>query len=154
MLGNELITADFIQATFDKQNDHYIVKDDVRKHIHFDMANVLDLELPKKIGTFDIVYVQQVLIHLKRKQVVCGFDNICRLLNPTAALFVAGINLDMLTKLTRKNSLAPSEYNIEEINKEICVTEGGWPYVYWGREPFMTVRGDWKRRYSTVFLKS
>jgi len=154
VLGSELITSDFIQATFDKKNGHYIIKNDIRKHVHFYVADVQDLKLPEKIGTFDIVYVQQLLIHLKQKQAIKGFKNICRLLNPKAALFVAGVELGMLVKLTRMNNLYPCDYNIEEINKEVCMYDGGWPWVYWGREPFMITRRDWKRRYSTIFLKS
>jgi len=154
VLSNKMITSDFINATFDIENGYYIIKNDIRKHVHFDVADALDPKLEEKIGTFDIVYVQQLLIHLKRKEAVKGFKNINRLLNPKAALFIAGIELDMLVRLTRALNLFPCEFNIEKINNEVEVYDRGWPYVYWGREPFMTVKKDWQRRYSTIFFKS
>ena len=154
VLNNEIITSGFINATFDREKGYYVIKSDIRKHVHFDVADALDPKLREQIGTSDVLYAQQLLIHLKHRQAVKGFKNILRLLNSRAALFIAGIELDMLVNLTRKNNLIPCEYKIAEIHSEIELTEGGWPYVYWGREPFMTVRKDWQRRYSTIFLNT
>jgi len=56
--------------------------------------------------------------------------------------------------LTRKNDLIPLEYKIEEIHNEARVTRSaGWPYSYWGLEPFSTSKREWQRRYSTIFMK-
>jgi chemotaxis methyl-accepting protein methylase len=154
VLNNKILTSDFVNYTFDKIDGYYVIKNDIQKHVHFYVADVLDPNLRHQIGTSDIVYAQQLLIHLKHAQAVRGFENICLLLNPRAALFIAGMELDMLVKLTREHNLIPCEYEVEEINNEIRITEGGWPYVYWGREPFMMVHKDWQRRYSTIFLKT
>jgi chemotaxis protein methyltransferase CheR len=154
VLNNKIITSDFINDTFDKVDGYYVIKSDIRKHVHFDVADALNPNLREQIGTSDIIYAQQLFIHMKHKQAVKGFKNICRLLNPRAALFIAGMELDMLVNLTRGNNLIPCEYKVQEIHNEIGITEGGWPYVYWGLEPFMTFRKDWQRRYSTIFLKT
>jgi chemotaxis protein methyltransferase CheR len=154
VLNNELITSDFVDNTFDKVDGDYVVKNDIRKHVRFDVADALDTNLREKIGTSDIVFAQHFLTHLKHKQAVKGFRNICHLLNPKAALFISGMELDMLVKLTRENNLVPCEYKVEEIYKEAGILGKGWPYSYWGREPFMMVRKDWQRRYSTIFLKT
>jgi chemotaxis protein methyltransferase CheR len=154
VLNNELITSDFVNNTFDKVDGYYVIKNDIKKHVHFNVADVLDTNLSEQIGTADIVFAQHVLIHLKPKQAVKGFRNICRLLNPKAALFISGMELDMLVKLTRENNLIPCEYKVEEIYKERGILSKGWPYSYWGSEPFMRVRKDWQRRYSTIFLKT
>ena len=154
IFNNEIITAAFVNTTFDRENDFYVIKSDIRRHVHFDIADVLDPNLKEQIGTSDIIYAQHLLIHLKHKHAIKGFNNICRLLNPKAALFIAGIELDMFVKLTRKNNLKPCKYKIEEIHNEVGMYGKGWPYIYWGCEPFMTVRKDWQRRYSTIFLKT
>jgi chemotaxis protein methyltransferase CheR len=154
VLNNELITSDFVNNTFDKVDGYYVIKNDIKKHVYFNVADVLDTNLSRQIGTSDIVFAQHVLIHLKPKQAVKGFRNICHLLNPKAALFISGMDLDMLVKLTRENNLIPCEYKVEEIYKERGMLSKGWPYSYWGSEPFMMVRKDWQRRYSTIFLKT
>jgi len=154
VLSNELITSDFVMNTFDKMDDNYVIRDDIKKHVHFCVADVLDPNLREQIGTSDIVFVQHCLIHMKNKQAKLGFRNMYRLLNPKAALFISGIQLDMLVKLTRETNLIPCEYKVEEIYKERGILGKGWPYSYWGCEPFMTVRKDWQRRYSTIFLKT
>jgi len=153
VLNNEMLPSDFISSTFDREDGHYVIKGEIRDHVQFDLADVLDLNLKEQVGTSDIVYAQQLLIHLEHEQARKGFENICGLLKPGAVLFIAGIELNMLVRFTRKNSFTPCEYKVQEINQEIAMTEGGWPYVYWGREPFMTVRKDWQRRYATIFFK-
>jgi chemotaxis protein methyltransferase CheR len=162
VLNNELIASgfvnntfdEFVNNTFDKVDGYYVIKKNIRKHVHFSVADALDTNLSRQIGTSDIVFAQHFLIHLKHEQAVKGFRNICRLLNPKAALFIAGIELDMLVKLTRENNLIPCEYKVEEIHKEVGIYGKGWPYTYLGCEPFMTVRKNWQRRYSTIFLKT
>ena len=154
VFNTEFVTTEFVNATFDRESDLYVIKPDLRRSVHFDVADALSPELGERLEAADIVYAQHFLIHLKRHQAITAFNNICRLLNPRAALFIAGIEHDMLINLTRRNNLVPLAYKVEEIHKEVGVYGKGWPYVYWGCEPFLTVRKDWQRRYCTVFLKS
>ena len=144
----------FVKNTFDIENDVYHIKQDVGRHVQFGVANVLDSHLKEKIGTADIVYVQHLLIHLKVKDQKKAFRNIHSLLNPKAALFVAGNEYDTLEKLTTKYDLRPLDYNIEQIHSEVGVYCRGWPWVYWGVEPFVDFGPSSKRRYSTIFFKS
>jgi chemotaxis protein methyltransferase CheR len=154
VLNNEMITSDFINVTFDKVDGYYVIKSDIRKHVHFEVADAFDPNLRERIGTSDIVYAQHFLIHLEHKQAVKGFKNIYGLLNSRAALFISGTELDMLVKFTRKNNLIPCEYKVKEIYNEAEMYGKGWPYAYTGFEPFMTVRKNWQRRYSTIFFKT
>jgi chemotaxis methyl-accepting protein methylase len=153
MSGRAMVTADFAKATFDIEDGSYVVKGDVRNRVQFDVADVLDPNLTEHIGTLDIVYAQNVLLHLRPRDAKTAFRNICRLLNPKAALFVAGIDLHLLPELTRKHRLVPLDYKIAEIYGEMTAYGGGWPWDYHAREPFMMVRNEWQRRYSTIFLK-
>jgi chemotaxis methyl-accepting protein methylase len=154
ILNNEMLISDFVNDTFDKVDGSYVIKSDIRKHVHFDVADVLDPNLRERVGTSDIVYAQNFLFHLKRKEALQGLINICSLLNPKSALFITGIDPDILVSQTRKHNLIPCDYRAEEIHKEMAMIRQGWPYNYSGCEPFMTVRKDWKRRYSTIFFKS
>jgi len=154
VFSNEKTTANFINTTFDVEEGFHTVKSDIRKHVHFDLADALNTNLKEQIGTSDIVYAQHVLMHMKSQNAKKAFKNIYRLLNPKSALFIAGINLDVLQKLTRKNNLMPCGYKVEQIHNEVKSYSPGWPYVYHSVEPFMAVRKDWHRRYSTIFFKN
>ena len=143
---------DFVKDTFDIENNVYRIKKDVGRHVECGVANVLDPNLREKIGTADIVYVQHLLMHLKVRDQKKAFRNIYSLLNPKAALFAAGNEYDTLQKLTTKYDLRPLEYKIEQIHSEVGVYGKGWPWAYWGVEPFDEFSKGWKRRYSTIFL--
>ena len=82
-----------------------------------------------------------------------AFYNICSLLNNRAVLFVDGMDLDLREKLSRKMNLHPLQYKIEAIHKEAQNARAiGWPYNYWGLEPFNASRGDWQRKYATIYF--
>lgn len=152
--NNSLITASFVDKTFDIDGNRYSVKQAIKEAVHFDIADALDVNLRNVIGKWDIVYAQNFLFHLKHRIACKAFNNICTLLNDKAALFVDGMDLDIRQKLTRKNNLVPLEFKIEEIHNEARLRKGnGWPFNYWGLEPFAPKKRDWKRRYSTIFLK-
>jgi chemotaxis protein methyltransferase CheR len=151
--GRATITAEFANATFDIEHGSYVVKSDLRKQVTFALADVLDPNLDQRIGTADIVYAQNVLLHLRPRDAKRAFRNICRLLNPRAALFIAGIDLHLLQQQTRKHGLVPCDYRIGDIYNEMRAYSGGWPWDYYAREPFMMVRSEWPRRYSTIFFK-
>jgi hypothetical protein len=77
------------------------------------------------------------------------------LLNSPSAVFLDGMDIDLRQKWTRIDKLLPLNFRVEEIHKEARRARAvGWPYKYWGLEPFRAFRGDWRRRYSTIYLKS
>jgi len=151
--GRATTTPDFADATFDIEDGSYVVKSDLRNLVDFNWADALDPNLKEHIGTSDIVYAQNVLLHLRPRDAKRAFRNTCLLLNPKAALFIAGIDLHLLQEQTRKHGLVPLQYKIGEIYGEMRAYSGGWPWNYHAREPFMTVRDEWPRRYCTIFLK-
>lgn len=154
VLNNQLLTAEFMQATFDVRNDVYHVKPGIAARTRFQVADVLSAGLAKQIGPCDIVFAQNFLFHLDRKAAVRALDNLCSLLKPRAALFIDGMDIDLRRKGTRRQGLAPLDFRIEEIHNEARRARApGWPYAYWGLEPYMTVAADWRRRYATIFLK-
>lgn len=154
VLSNKVITRDFLDSTFIVRDNVYIVKKEIKDHVRFDLMDILNPDLRKLIGTFDIVFAQNILVHMKPEAAKKGFINICSLLNPKAALFIDGIDLNIRQRLTKTERLKPLEYKIVEIHDEARGYKGGgWPYIYWGLEPFSASRREWQRRYSTIFLK-
>lgn len=147
------MTDEFVRDTFDINGDDYTIKSDIRRRITFDVANALDGKLLDTVGKADILFAQHFLYHLSAKDAARAFENMYGLLNQKAAVFVAGADLDVLQKLTRKYNLAPLDYRIEDIHNEVARHGQGWPYAYWATEPFGTVKKDRQRRYATVFLK-
>lgn len=151
---NPKITSDFVNTTFDKGNNLYKIKKEIAEHVSFDVADALDTNLRQIIGTSDIIFAQNFIVHLKPKMAIKAFNNICQLLNPKAALFVDGMDLGLKQKLTRINNLVPLDYKIEEIYNEAEKERSYvWPLYYWSLEPLSTSKKGWQRRYSTIFLK-
>jgi len=155
VLNNKMIRTSFIKHTFDIEKDQYKIQPKIASRVYFDLGDALNHNLKDINGLSDIVFAQNFLFHLKPKVCESAFNNICRLLKHRAVLFIDGMDLDMRQKLTRRNGLVPLEYEIEKIHNEARVGRtDAWPFVYWGIEPFLTVRRGWKRRYSTIFVKN
>jgi len=154
VLRNPTVSAVFIEETFSHSGDLYQVKPAVRDRVSFEAMSVLHKDLANKAGKADIIFAQNFLFHFRPKTARLAFENICRLMQSRAALFVDGMDLGLRRKLTRTHGLEPLDYRIEEIHNEARRERGtAWPYEYWGLEPFSKSKRDWKRRYSTIFLR-
>jgi chemotaxis protein methyltransferase CheR len=155
VLNNKVITPQFIEETFDISAGVYRIKGRVAAHVKFFIADALSADLPATVGKCDILLAQNFLFHLDRKAAVRAFKNLCKLLNSPSAVFLDGMDIDLRQKWTRIDKLLPLNFRVEEIHKEARRARAvGWPYKYWGLEPFRAFRGDWRRRYSTIYLKS
>ena len=155
VLNNHMLTAEFIQATFEVRDETYRVKENVAARTKFHIADVLNPELVKQVGQCDILFAQNLLFHLDRKTAVRAFENLCSLLKAQGVFFVDGMDIDLRQKWTRVRHLVPLDFRIEEIHNEARQARApGWPYDYWGLEPFMTFANDWQHRYATIYLKA
>ena len=155
--ASKIISEPFIADTFtfDADKGVYRVKDGIRSRVSFALADALDAGLKSAVGGHDIVFAQNFIFHMKPGMARKAFNNICLIVNPGGAFFADGVDLDIRQELTRANGLTPMEFKIEEIHNEARLARAiGWPYSYWGLEPFLSVKKDWKRRYSTIFLRS
>jgi chemotaxis protein methyltransferase CheR len=153
IFNNEIITDDFVRTTFDQDGDTYVIKPHIAARVQFDVGNVLNTDLPLTVGSCDIVFVQNLLFHLKPMLARRAFDNVLRLLRPGSVLFADGVDLDLRQKMVLRHGLAPVDYQVERIHDEARRARSvGWPYHYWGLEPFMTYPKNWKSRYATVFV--
>lgn len=154
VLNNKVLTSEFIRATFDAELEGYRVKEHIAARVRFHVADVLNPGLAGHTGLCDILFAQNFLFHLTRRDAACAFENLYRLLRPKAALFADGMDLGLRQKLTRAKRLAPLDFRIREIHDEARRARAvGWPEHYWGLEPYLTFSADWRRRYATIFLK-
>jgi chemotaxis methyl-accepting protein methylase len=149
---DEAVRSLFMQERADESV--YDIKPEVRRNVTFSVGNALDPELSAKCGKADIVFAQNLLYHMKPADSKLAFFNLCSLLNPRAALFIDGMDLDMKQRLTRQVGLTPLMDEIEAIHADAYEERGtSWPSIYWGLEPLSRSRKDWSYRYSTIFTR-
>jgi chemotaxis methyl-accepting protein methylase len=154
VFNNKRITPEFVAATFDVEGASYRVKESIKRHLDFRVADVLDAAALEPFGPADLIFAQNFLFHLEPRLAAAAFHNICALLAERAVLYVDGTDIPIRERVTRERGLAPFEYKIEEIHNEARWARAvGWPYHYWGLEPFSRSRRDWQRRYATIFVK-
>ena len=64
------------------------------------------------------------------------------------------MDYDQRAALTRRARLRPLDYKIEQIHNDALSERAvGWPFGYWGLEPFSRYFIGWRRRYATIYLK-
>jgi chemotaxis methyl-accepting protein methylase len=153
IFNNKHLRPGFLEATFDREVAGYVVKPAIRERVDFGVANVLSADLAATAGDADVVFAQNFLFHLDRVACRRALENLCTLMRPGGALFIDGVDLDLRLGFVRRHGLEPLDYEIETIHNEARWARAvGWPYHYWGLEPFNTVSKDWRTRYGTVFL--
>jgi len=151
--NNKIITQDFVDWTFERDGSAYVVKPHIAERVEFHTANVLSPDLQKLVGAQDIIFAQNFLFHLKPALARSALENISRLTHPGSVLFIDGVDLNLRRRAVQKKAYAPLDYEIERIHNEARRARAvGWPYEYWGLEPFLTTRRDWKARYATIFI--
>lgn len=155
VFNNKRLTNEFIRNTFDRDGETFTLKPRIAKHVRFSVADVLKMDEPGCPASCDIAFAQNFLLHLKRDDSARALENIIATLGPKAALFIDGTDIDIRTKVTRRRRLTPLDFEIERIHNEARWARAiGWPYIYWGLEPFNGKKSSWRRRYSTIFLNN
>jgi chemotaxis methyl-accepting protein methylase len=155
IFNNLIITDEFVENTFEKKGSEYVVREEIARHVDFSVGNILDGRFISSVGPVDLLFAQNFLLHLKRNDAVSGLNNLWSILKHKAVLYLDGTDLDIRTRFTRRHNLKPLEFGIEDIHNEARRARSvGWPYSYWGLEPFDKSQRGWKRRYATIFLKS
>lgn len=155
VFANSAVDDEFVQQTFLRVDDQFEVMPRLRERVQFSFADATRSDLVNATGEFDVVFCQNVTINFKPRVARKMLVNVCKLLRPRAALFVEGVDLGVRERVTRSEGLIPMDYLIEEIHKRVEQDKGGpgWSWHFWGLEPLSKSHIDWKRRYSTIFLK-
>lgn len=150
--NNRLIPAEFVCSTFNQVEGAFVVKDDIARHVRFDVGDLCDPGLTSAFGACDIVFAQNVLFHMKRPLARRALENIGSLLRHGSTLFIDGVDLDLRAQFAERAGLVPLSCLLERIHNEARrARAAGWPYQYWGLEPFED-RPDAASRYATIWV--
>jgi SAM-dependent methyltransferase len=147
----ERLTADELRAMFDREGDQVVVKPWIREGITWRVADAADPELARLLGPQDIVVANRFLCHMNPPDAERCLRNMSTLVAPGGYLFVSGVDLDVRTKVARDLGWTPVPDSLEQIHDGDPSVRAGWPWNYWGLEPFTTRRPDWSVRYASVF---
>lgn len=154
-LQSDYICEDFVEATFDRVGDRYLVKPEIKARTTFMQANLLDRQqLERQFEPADIVLAQNVLFHLRPDDSTIAFENCSAFLRQRAALLIEGMDQDLRVDLTRRHKLQPFTHNQKAIYDETRIhTPPDWWNHYWGCEPYLPFRKHKQRRYGTIFVR-
>jgi len=155
VLHSVFMTEDFLRRTFVEDDGRFVVRPEIRRHVSFGQADLLDgRALSAQFGSVPLVVAQNVLFHLPPEACEQAFASLVGLMAPRGALMVAGMRGDLRARLTRAFGLAPFLQDVKRIHEEGRVhTPPHWWRVYWGSEPYLPLRRDAARRYATVFRR-
>lgn len=156
VLHSSHMTEAFLRETFVARGARHVVRPEIRAHVSFSQASLLDGEgLRAQFGQAPLVIAQNVLFHLPPELSRQAFANLVGLTAPRGALMVAGMHLDERARLAAQFDLAPFTEGLRAIHEEgRAHTPPHWWRVYWGCEPFLPFRHDAARRYATVFRRA
>lgn len=147
----ERLTQDELEAIFDKDGSQMRVKPWLKEGIHWRVADAGDPQLADVLGRQDLVVANDFLCHMEPKQAEACLRTVARLVDAGGYLVVSGVDLDVRTKVAIDLGWRPVRDSLEEIHDGDPVLRWGWPWGYWGLEPFDRKRPDRDVRYASVF---
>ncbi|HEU4603543.1 MAG TPA: CheR family methyltransferase [Steroidobacteraceae bacterium] len=148
------VPQEFLDQTFDREGDQYVVKPAIRSRVRFVQADMLSPSLDQQFEPSDIVVAQNVLFHMPPEIARSAFRNVVRFLKPRSVLFLDGMELDMRVELTRAANLRPLRFKTRQIYEysRRHIPENWWDF-YYGNEPYFPFSAHKSFRYGTIFLK-
>lgn len=142
---------------FDKVGSNtYRVAESISRSCEFSCGSVLDEAFMSQLPKADIVFCQNVLIHLTPEQNRIALDNLKRLVDKDSLLAIGGMRPELRSALTTEAALSP-------VTDDCRVIHDGWRDLRnwweeskpWEREYFALERfeetADWPYRYSSLF---
>jgi chemotaxis methyl-accepting protein methylase len=140
-----------MEAMFEIEGDQARVRPWLKEGIIWLRGDAGDPELLRILGPQDTVVANRFLCHMEPAAAEKCLRNIARLVEPGGHIFVSGIDLDVRTKLAQEMGWKPVADLIKDIHEGDPSLRRGWPFEYWGLEPFWDHQSIWKFRYASVF---
>jgi len=147
----ERLSKQEVEEIFYREDEFIKVKPWISEGIKWHVGDVGDPSIAETFGTFDVVVANNFLCHMRPGPAERCLRNIARLVRPYGHLFVAGVDLDVRTKVARDLRWRPMEELLEEIHDGDKWLRQLWPGHYAGLEPLDKHRPEWKIRYSAAF---
>ena len=101
----ERMTDEEVEAMFEIEGDQARVRSWLKEGIIWLRGDAGDAELVRSLGPQDIVVANRFLCHMKPVAAERCLRNVARLVKPGGYLFVSGIDLDVRTKIARRDGL-------------------------------------------------
>jgi chemotaxis methyl-accepting protein methylase len=140
-----------MDAMFDREGDQAKVKSWLKEGITWRVGDASAPELVDDLGLQDVVVANRFLCHMEPAAAESCLRNLVRLVKPGGYLFVSGVDLDVRTKVAKELNWQPVSDLIKEIHEGDFSLAMGWPFCWWGQEPFSKDLPDWRTRYASVF---
>jgi chemotaxis methyl-accepting protein methylase len=147
----ERMTETEISAMFDVRGDQAEIRPWLKDGITWLTGNAMDPELAGTLGPQDIVMANRFLCHMEPGQAEKCLHNIGTLARPGGFLFISGVDLDVRSRVARALEWKPVPELMKEVHEGDVSLENGWPFEWWGLEPFSPEEPDWQLRYASVF---
>ena len=140
-----------MEAMFDTEGDQAKVKSWLKGGITWRLGDASAPDLIGILGPQDLVVANRFLCHMEPAAAEKCLRNIAGLIKPGGYLFVSGVDLEVRTKVAQELDWQPVPDLIREIHEGDFSLAEGWPFEWWGLEPFNQDHHDWKIRYASVF---
>lgn len=147
----KLMTLEEIHSIFEIENHCARVRPWIMEGITWHCADACTPSLSSLTGLQDIVVANCFLCHMQPDAADRCLHNVASVVRPGGYLFVAGIDLDVRSKVASQCGWIPVTENLREIHEGRLLIRRGWPLEYWGLEPLDDSRSDWQMRYASVF---
>jgi SAM-dependent methyltransferase len=140
-----------MDAMFDREGEQAKVKPWLKEGITWRLGDASAPELVDDLGLQDVVVANRFLCHMEPAAAEKCLRNLAGLIKPGGYLFVSGVDLEVRTKVAQELDWKPVPDLIREIHEGDFSLAMGWPFEWWGLEPFCQDHSDWKIRYASVF---
>lgn len=151
--GTEL--AEISEASYPRlltrDGDTLSVQPWLREGVTWRVGDACSSDVVAHFGLKDIVLANNVLFALPPERSEACLRNVARLVRPNGYLFIAGVDLDVRSRVVRELGLVPVAARFEDIYMAQQDLLTAWPLRFWGLEPMDRSRHDWAARYTTVF---
>lgn len=127
------------------------VKSWIRAGIAWHVGDAADPAFVQALGPQDIVLASNFLCHMDPAAAERCLRNVARLVEPGGHLFVAGVDLEVRTRVARELGWQPVPDLIREMHDGDPSVRRDWPWAWWGLEPLDDRRPDWKLRYAIAY---
>jgi len=147
----ERVTPKEVEAIFEIVGDKAWVRSWLKQGITWLKGDAGNPELVRTLGPQDIVVANRFLCHMAPPAAEKCLRNIERMVRPGGYLFVSGVDLDVRTKVARSLGWKPVADLLQEVHEGDGSLKNGWPFEWWGLEPFCHDLPDWRIRYASAF---
>jgi chemotaxis methyl-accepting protein methylase len=147
----ERMTQKEMEEMFEQSGNEANVRSWLKQGITWQTGDAADPEIVRAMGPQDVVVANRFLCHMAPEAAEKCLRNIARVVKPGGYLFVSGVDLRVRTRVARSLGWKPVDDLLQEVYEGDVSLRNGWPFGWWGVEPFSHDLPDWRIQYASVF---